>query len=540
MSEQQRQTSDSGAARPMVLLILDGWGYSEKPQFNAIAAAHKPIMDDLWNNSPHTLIRTSGAAVGLPADQMGNSEVGHLNLGAGRVVYQEFTRVSRAIKTGSFYSNPTLTDAVDMAIENEKAVHILGLLSPGGVHSHEEHIHAMVELAVQRGADKVYLHAFLDGRDTSPRSAAASIELMEEKFASFGGGRFASIIGRYYAMDRDHRWPRIQAAYDLITLGKAEYQAGCAADAVQMAYERDESDEFVKGTAIVPEGAAPVTVEDGDVMIFMNYRSDRARQITRPFIEKDFDGFERESQPRLGCFVSLTEYKADFDVSIAYPAERLKNVFGDYVAENGLRQLRLAETEKYAHVTFFFNGGQEKPFEGEDRILVKSPMVPTYDMQPEMNAPEDTDKRVAAIESGVYDVIICNYANPDMVGHTGKFDAAVEAIEAVDACVGRVVDALERCGGEMLVTADHGNAELMLDSETGQVHTAHTTNLVPLVYYGRPATMSEHGALSDIAPSMLYLMNMEIPPEMTGTPLVELLTENPEKATPEAAAELSN
>ncbi len=539
MSEQQQQTPARGTARPVVLVILDGWGYSEKPQFNAIAAANKPVMDGLWQNSPHTLIRTSGAAVGLPAEQMGNSEVGHLNLGAGRVVYQEFTRVSRAIKTGSFFSNRTLTDGVDMAIENNKAVHILGLLSPGGVHCHEEHIHAMVELAVQRGAKKVYLHAFLDGRDTAPRSAASSIELMEEKFGKVGGGRFASIIGRYYAMDRDHRWPRIQSAYNLITLGKADYQAGNALDALQMAYTRDESDEFVKATAIIPEGTVPVTVEDGDVMVFMNYRSDRARQITRPFIEKDFDGFVRQSEPELGCFVSLTEYKSDFDVSIAYPAERLKNVFGDYVAEHGLRQLRLAETEKYAHVTFFFNGGEEEPFEGEDRILVQSPMVATYDLQPEMNAPKVTDKLVSAIESGVYDVIICNYANPDMVGHTGKFDAAVKAIEAVDTCVGRIVDALERCGGEMLVTADHGNAELMLDSDTGQAHTAHTTNQVPLIYFGRPATMSEHGALSDIAPSMLYLMNMEIPPEMTGTPLVELASDNPDNAGSETAAEVS-
>jgi 2,3-bisphosphoglycerate-independent phosphoglycerate mutase len=534
MSEQQQQTSGKGPARPMVLLILDGWGYSEKPQFNAIAAAHKPVWDSLWNNFPHTLIRTSGAAVGLPADQMGNSEVGHLNLGAGRVVYQEFTRVSRAIKTGSFFSNRTLTDGVDLAIENDKAVHILGLLSPGGVHSHEEHIHAMIELAVQRGAKNVYLHAFLDGRDTAPRSAVSSIELMEEQFKKLKGGRFASIIGRYYAMDRDHRWPRIQAAYDLITRGKGEFQAENAIGALRMAYSRDESDEFVKATAIIPAGTQPVTVADGDVLVFMNYRSDRARQITRPFIEKEFDGFIREAEPELGAFISLTEYKSDFDVSVAYPAERLNNVFGDYVARHGLRQLRLAETEKYAHVTFFFNGGYEDPFEGEDRILVKSPMVATYDLQPEMNAPEVTDKLVSAIESGTYDVIICNYANPDMVGHTGKFDAAVKAIEALDACVGRVIDALKRCGGEMLVTADHGNAELMLDSDTGQAHTAHTTNLVPLIYYGRPATMSENGALSDIAPSMLYLMNMEIPPEMTGTPLVELTLDdidNPHSAT---------
>lgn len=537
MSKQLQKTSKTGAARPMLLLILDGWGYSETPQHNAIAAANKPVWDRLWNNYPHTLIRTSGAAVGLPADQMGNSEVGHLNLGAGRVVYQEFTRVSRAIKTGSFFRNHTLTDAVDLAIENDKAVHVLGLLSPGGVHSHEEHIHAMLELALQRGAKKVYLHAFLDGRDTAPRSAAASIESTQQLFDKLGGGRFASIIGRYYAMDRDHRWPRIQAAYDLITQGKAEYQAVDAKSALEMAYARDESDEFVKATAIVPAGARPVTVNDGDVIIFMNFRSDRARQITRPFIEPDFDGFVREREPRLGSFISLTEYNADFDVPVAYPAERLKDVFGEYVAKNGLHQLRLAETEKYAHVTFFFNGGQEKPFDGEDRILVKSPMVATYDMQPEMSAPEVTDKLVAAIEGGSYDVIICNYANPDMVGHTGKFDAAVKAIEAIDACLGRIVAAIDNCGGEMLVTADHGNAELMLDNNSGQPHTAHTTNLVPLVYVGRPAQMLENGALSDIAPTMLTLMNMPIPPDMTGHPLVELLPEVSDATGQEAIAD---
>lgn len=537
MSKQLQKTSKTGAARPMLLLILDGWGYSETPQHNAIAAANKPVWDRLWNNYPHTLIRTSGAAVGLPADQMGNSEVGHLNLGAGRVVYQEFTRVSRAIKTGSFFRNHTLTDAVDLAIENDKAVHVLGLLSPGGVHSHEEHIHAMLELALQRGAKKVYLHAFLDGRDTAPRSAAASIESTQQLFDKLGGGRFASIIGRYYAMDRDHRWPRIQAAYNLITQGKAAYQAVDARSALEMAYARDEGDEFVKATAIVPAGARPVTVNDGDVIIFMNFRSDRARQITRPFIEPDFDGFVREREPRLGSFISLTEYNADFDVPVAYPAERLKDVFGEYVAKNGLHQLRLAETEKYAHVTFFFNGGQEKPFDGEDRILVKSPMVATYDMQPEMSAPEVTDKLVAAIEGGSYDVIICNYANPDMVGHTGKFDAAVKAIEAIDACLGRIVAAIDNCGGEMLVTADHGNAELMLDNNSGQPHTAHTTNLVPLVYVGRPAQMLENGALSDIAPTMLTLMNMPIPPDMTGHPLVELLPEVSDATGLEAIAD---
>ncbi len=507
----------------MVLVILDGWGYSEAPEHNAIAAARKPVWERLWKTWPHTLIRTSGAAVGLPADQMGNSEVGHINLGAGRVVYQEFTRVSRSIKTGSFFTNRTLTDAVDLAIENGRAVHILGLLSPGGVHSHEAHIHAMAELAVQRGAERVYLHAFLDGRDTPPRSAQTSIRQMEDRFRELGNGRIASVIGRYYAMDRDHRWPRIQASYDLITAGTAEFEAPDALTAVEMAYARGEGDEFVKGTRIVPPGMDPVRMEDGDVIVFMNYRSDRARQITRPFIEPDFDGFERTCIPKPGRFVSLTEYKEEFDIPVAFPAERLANVFGDYIAAHGLRQLRLAETEKYAHVTFFFNGGEETPFEGEDRILVNSPMVATYDLQPEMSAPEVTDRLVEALETGKYDVIICNYANPDMVGHTGKFDAAVRAIEAVDACLGRVLGAVQSVGGEMLITADHGNAELMLNTGTGQVHTAHTTNTVPLVYVGRPARMADIGSLCDIAPSMLYLMNMEVPPEMTGTPLVSVL-----------------
>ena len=512
----------SDTPKPVVLIVLDGWGYSEDTYYNAIAAARKPVWDRLWQDCPHNLIRTSGAAVGLPGDQMGNSEVGHLNLGAGRVVYQEFTRVSRAIKTGSFFSNATLTDAVDLAVDTDKAVHILGLLSPGGVHSHEEHIHAMAKLAVERGAKRVYLHAFLDGRDTPPQSAAASIEAMEEKFREYGGGRFASIIGRYYAMDRDHRWPRIQAAYDLITQGKADYEAPDALTGLEMAYARGETDEFVKATRVVPPGTQPVHVEDGDVIVFMNYRSDRARQITRPFIEPDFDGFERAVVPKLGRFVSLTEYNSEFEVPVAFPPERLKNVLGEYLSKHGLHQLRIAETEKYAHVTFFFNGGVEEPFEGEDRILVRSPMVATYDLQPQMNAPELTDRLVEAIGSGSYDTIICNYANPDMVGHTGNYEAAVKAIEAIDACLGRVVEALHEAGGEALITADHGNAERMRNRETGQPHTAHTSNPVPLIYIGRPARL-DSGSLADVAPTLLHLMGMEPPPEMSGRSLVEFL-----------------
>ena len=508
--------------KPIVLIVLDGWGYSEERDYNAILQAKTPCWNKLWHDKPHTLIKGSGSYVGLPNGQMGNSEVGHLNLGAGRVVYQEFTRVSRAIRTGSFFTNQTLTDAVDLAVSNRKAVHILGLLSDGGVHSHEEHIQAMAKLAADRGAQNLYIHAFLDGRDTPPQSAQGYIAAMEQTLGETGKGRIASIIGRYYAMDRDHRWPRVKAAYDLIALGKPDFQAPSAQQGLQMAYERGETDEFVKATAIVPAGENPVAVQDGDVMIFMNYRSDRARQITRPFIEPEFKEFDRPVFPKLGAFISLTEYSADFDVPVAFPPERLKNVFGEYIAQQGLHQLRIAETEKYAHVTFFFNGGKEEPWQGEDRILINSPDVATYDLKPEMSAKELTDKLVEAIHSTKYDVIICNYANPDMVGHTGHFDATVEAIEALDGCLERVVEAADAVGGELLITADHGNAEQMRNPETGQPHTAHTSNPVPLIYVGRPATMAETGALSDIAPTLLYLMGLEKPAEMGGSTLLTL------------------
>jgi len=515
----------SAPPKPLMLIVMDGWGYRENPEHNAIAKARKPTWDYFWQHYPHTLIHASEAAVGLPSNQMGNSEVGHLNLGAGRVVYQEYTRINRAISSGTFFSNKTLTDAVDLAVSNGKAVHILGLLSPGGVHSHEEHIHAMAELAVKRGAKQVYLHAFLDGRDTSPRSAATSIKAMEDKFASLGQGRIASMIGRYYAMDRDHRWPRIQLAYDLITQGKADHTAKSASEGLELAYARDESDEFVTATTVVPPGSAPVRILDGDVVVFMNFRSDRARQITRPFIEESFDGFTRALWPRLGRFVSLTEYQSEFDVPCAFPPERLRNVLGAYLAAHGVHQLRIAETEKYAHVTFFFNGGEETPFKFEDRILVPSPTdVPTYNKKPEMSAPLVTEKLIEAIQGGTYDVIICNFANADMVGHTGDFDATVKTIEVLDSCLKRVYDALRAVGGEMLITADHGNAEQMFDNETCQAHTAHTINPVPFVYVGRNAKVAAIGALEDIAPTMLYLLGLPIPPEMSGHTLVDLNT----------------
>ncbi|MEJ2455340.1 MAG: 2,3-bisphosphoglycerate-independent phosphoglycerate mutase [Candidatus Thiodiazotropha sp.] len=509
--------------KPVVLIILDGWGYSEDPDNNAIAMARTPVWDRLWREYPHSLINTSGAAVGLPGGQMGNSEVGHLNLGAGRVVYQEFTRVSRSIRTGSFFTNETLTEAVDKAVAGGKAVHLLGLLSPGGVHSHEEHVHAMVKLAVERGAEKVYVHAFLDGRDTPPKSAEPSFVALNELFDELGRGRIATIVGRYYAMDRDHRWDRTQLAYDLLVDAKAEHQVKSACAGLQAAYDRGETDEFVTPTVVVPEGGRPVTIEDGDVLFFLNYRADRARQLTSAFVEDDFDGFERARRPKLGEFVSLTRYHKRFDIPVAFPPEKLRNGFGEYISHQGLRQLRLAETEKYAHVTFFFNGGRETPFEGEDRILVPSPKVATYDLKPEMSAEEVTDHLVEAIEGGKYDTIICNYANSDMVGHTGKLDAAMHAVETLDHCLGRVLKSIHLAGGEMLITADHGNSEQMEDHVNHQPHTAHTVNPVPLIYVGRHAQLEDGGALCDISPTLLRIMGLEQPTEMQGRPLIRFV-----------------
>lgn len=514
--------AQSNRPRPLALIILDGWGYSEEPRHNAIHAARKPTWDHLWRDYPHGLIQGSGNYVGLPADQMGNSEVGHLNMGAGRVVYQEITRIDRAIASGEFAANAVINAALARAAESGTSVHLLGLVSPGGVHSHQEHIHAMIRLAAARVGARVYLHAFLDGRDTPPRSAAAYLAETEQAFRAAGGGRIASIVGRYYAMDRDQRWERTRAAYDLIAAGRADYRAATAQAALEQAYARGETDEFVKPTLVAPPGGQPVRVEDGDVILFMNFRADRARQLTRAFCDDGFTGFERAARPRLGGFVSLTDYSKDFAIPVAFPSSSIRNGFGEYIAARGLRQLRIAETEKYAHVTFFFNGGEEREFAGEERVLVPSPKVATYDLKPEMSAVEVTDKLVAAIDSGRFDVIICNYANADMVGHTGNLAAATRAIETLDACLGRVYDALRRAGGEMIVTADHGNAEQMGDDATGQAHTAHTSNPVPFIYVGRPARIVHEGALSDIAPTMLYLLGIEPPAEMNGRSMVEL------------------
>lgn len=509
----------SVSKKPMVLVILDGYGYREEQQDNAILNAKTPVMDALWAKRPHTLIDASGLEVGLPDRQMGNSEVGHVNLGAGRIVYQDLTRLDVEIKERTFFANPVLTNAVDQAKNAGKAVHIMGLLSAGGVHSHEDHIMAIVELAAERGAEKIYLHAFLDGRDTPPRSAEASLKKFEDKFAALGKGRVASIVGRYYAMDRDNRWDRVEKAYDLMTLAQGEFQADTAVAGLQAAYARDENDEFVKATVIRAEGQADAAMEDGDTLIFMNFRADRAREITRAFVNADFDGFARKKVVNLN-FVMLTEYAADIKTAVAYPPASLANTFGEWMAKNDKTQLRISETEKYAHVTFFFNGGVEEPFAGEERILINSPKVATYDLQPEMSSAELTEKLVAAIESGKYDTIICNYPNGDMVGHTGVMEAAIKAVEALDNCIEQVTKAVESVGGQLLITADHGNAEQMRDPATGQAHTAHTNLPVPLIYVGEKNVKTvEGGKLSDIAPTMLSLMGMEIPQEMTGKPL---------------------
>ncbi len=521
------------AVKPVLLIILDGFGSREADAHNAITSACKPNWDAYWKHYPHTLIHASEAAVGLPRGQMGNSEVGHLNIGAGRVVYQEFTRIELAVQSGGFYENIALKDAIEQVRARQSALHIFGLLSDGGVHSHETHIHAMLEMAARARLDKIYLHAFLDGRDTPPKCAEVYLRRLQEKIEGLGAGRIVSIVGRYYAMDRDRRWPRVKPAYDLVTLGRAEYRAATALEGLALAYARGETDEFVKATAIAPAGEAPVRMHDGDAVVFMNFRSDRARELTRALTEPGFKEFEREYVPQLSRYCTLTNYSDEFDVPVAFPPERIVNSFGEYIASLGLHQLRIAETEKYPHVTYFFNGGVETVYPGEDRILVKSPDVATYDMKPEMSAFEVTDRLVEAIRGRKYDAIVCNYANPDMVGHTGVFEAAKRAIEAVDVCLGRVVGAMLEVGGEVLITADHGNAETMLDLANDQVHTAHTTNLVPFVYLGRRARIAETGALEDVAPTLLKMMGLPQPMEMTGHPLIQFESEGAAVATPQ-------
>ncbi len=508
----------SQVPHPLALIILDGWGYREEKHANAIAEAHKPHWNQFLALYPHTLISGSGRCVGLPDDQMGNSEVGHLNMGAGRIVNQDLTRIDLAIQNGEFFHNNVLVNAIDQAVQAEKAVHILGLISPGGVHSHERQIQAMVKLAKERHANKVYIHAFLDGRDTPPKSAKASLTALSEYCAKLQCGKIASLIGRYFAMDRDKRWERVQETYDLLTQGKAFYQAPDAILGLEMAYQRGEIDEFVKATTI----GTPSIIQEGDSVIFMNFRADRAREISQALIDENFTGFSRDTWPKVN-FVTLTEYDVTFNVPSAFPPERLNNLLGEYLSEQQLKQLRIAETEKYAHVTFFFNGGIETPYPGEDRILIPSPKVATYDLKPEMSAFEVTAQLVEAIKSEKYDVIICNFANPDMVGHTGNLPATIHAIEVIDTCLGQIVTALQQVGGEAIITADHGNAELMFNDQTGQPHTAHTHELVPFIYIGREARVAKSdGILSDIAPTMLYLLGLPQPKEMTGKSIIEL------------------
>ena len=527
-----KQDSAQHKKTPHVLMILDGFGHREEDKDNAIAAANMPNLDKIYQKYPHGLISASGEDVGLPDGQFGNSEVGHMNLGAGRVLYQDSTRISSELANREFYKNEALVDAVKAANEKGGNVHIMGLLSDGGVHSHQDHIEGMCHSALVHGAKNVFVHCFLDGRDTPPKSADKYINRLREylnKLNAHYEGRvqIASIIGRYYAMDRDNRWDRVQKAYELITEGKADRLSTRADGAVQAAYKARETDEFINPTTVIESGDTPYTVDDNDALIFMNFRADRARELAQAFVlpDHEFSGFARHKQPKLTAFVMLTKYSdilADSPkTSIAYYPTSLTNTLGEYLQEQGKTQLRIAETEKYAHVTFFFSGGREAEYKGETRILVPSPDVATYDLQPEMSAPEVTDKLVAAIESGKYDVLIVNYANGDMVGHTGIFEAAVQAVEALDVCVGRIESAVRAAGGDMLITADHGNVEQMQDYESGQVHTQHTTEHVPLIYIGeQKVQVRSGGKLSDIAPTILSLMNIDAPEEMTGENLL--------------------
>ena len=501
---------------PFVLIILDGWGHSTDTKYNAILQAHTPCWDHLWATCPQVLLDGAGRAVGLPHGQMGNSEVGHLNIGAGRMVAQDYTRITQAIETGTFDSNPVLSRAIEKTKANAGRLHLMGLLSEGGVHSHESHLHALIKLAAKQGIKDVAVHAFLDGRDTPPKSAHASLERLTQLLETLKVGRIASLIGRYYAMDRDQRWDRTQKAYDLITGKAADYQADTAIAGLNAAYLRNETDEFVRATQI----GTPIPLQENDTLLYFNFRADRARQLTQAFVDPNFSHFNH-MPIQLATFVTLTEYAKTLPTDIVYAPEKLNNTLGEYLAKQHYRQLRIAETEKYAHVTFFFNGGIELPFAGERRELIPSPEVKTYDLQPQMNAPLLTDTLIKAIHQQDDDVIICNYANADMVGHTGDLIATKKAIETLDTCVHRITQALAKVGGELLITADHGNAEQMHDAQTNQPHTAHTCNPVPLVYIGKKGVhcTKETGTLADIAPTLLHLLGLPIPAEMTGDAL---------------------
>ena len=508
--------------KPVVLMILDGYGLNERKDHNAVAEANTPVMDSLMKNCPFVKGNASGMAVGLPEGQMGNSEVGHLNMGAGRIVYQELTRITKEIQDGTFFENPALLDAVNNCKKNNSSLHLYGLVSDGGVHSHNTHIYGLLELAKRNGLEKVYVHCFLDGRDTPPASGKDYVEQLEEKMKEIGVGKVASVMGRYYAMDRDNNYDRVEYAYKALTKGEG-LTAESASAGIQASYDRQETDEFVKPTVILENGAPVATIQDGDSIIFFNFRPDRAREITRAFCNDEFTGFEREKKLDV-VYVCFTEYDPTIpNKEVAFHKVEVTNTFGEWLAANGLKQARIAETEKYAHVTFFFNGGVEEPNEGEDRILVNSPKdVPTYDLKPQMSAYEVCDRLVESIESGKYDVIIINFANPDMVGHTGVESAAVKAVEAVDECVGRAVKAIRDVDGVMFICADHGNAEQLVDYETGAPFTAHTTNPVPfiLVNYDEGWGLREGGCLADIVPTLIQIMGMQQPKEMTGKSLL--------------------
>ena len=501
--------------KPLILMILDGFGIAPESG-NAIKAANKPNLDRLFAENPVTEIGASGMDVGLPDGQMGNSEVGHTNMGAGRIVYQELTRITKTIDEDKLKENEAIVSAMDKALANGTALHLMGLLSSGGVHSHNTHLYGILELAKKKGLENVYVHAFLDGRDVPPSSAAEFMDGLLDRMKEIGVGKVATVSGRYYAMDRDNNWDRVEKTYAAMVYGEGE-EAKCASCAIKNSYDNGVTDEFV--VPVVVDGGAQV--KPNDSVIFFNFRPDRAREITRTFVDPDFKGFERKNGFFPVNFVCMTQYDATMpNVDVAFKPQSLKNTLGEYVSNQGMAQLRIAETEKYAHVTFFFNGGVEKQYEGEDRILVKSPAVATYDLQPEMSAYEVTDKLVPAIESGKYDMIILNYANCDMVGHTGVFEAAVKAVEAVDTCVGRVVEAVKKMGGVALITADHGNADKMVDTD-GSPFTAHTTNPVPFCVIGYDCQLREGGRLADIAPTMLQIMGLEQPEEMDGVSLIK-------------------